>query len=172
MRAPLDAQRLTAFLTALGRTGATGRLYLTGGATAILEGWRSSTIDVNLRIEPDDDAVMRALPELKERLDVNVELASPPDFIPELPASRDRSPFVRRFGALDVHHFDPYSQALAKVERGFDHDMQDVREMIARRLVEPAKALELFRAIEPALYRYPAIDPADFARRVGDAFGS
>ena len=172
MRAPLDAERLTAFLAELGRVAGSGRLYLTGGATAILEGWRASTIDVDLRVEPDDDAVMRAIPELKERLDVNVELASPPDFIPELPGWRERSPFVRRFGALDVHHFDPYSQALAKIERGFDHDLEDVREMIGRGLVDPAEALALFDAIESELYRYPAIDPADFARRVRDVLGA
>ncbi|HEX2085310.1 MAG TPA: DUF6036 family nucleotidyltransferase [Solirubrobacteraceae bacterium] len=166
MRAPLDAERLTAFLTAVGRAASGGRLYLTGGATALLEGWRSSTIDVDLRIEPDDDSVMRVLPELKERLDVNVELASPPDFIPELPGWRERSPFVGRFGSLDVHHFDPYSQALAKIERGFDHDLEDVREMIGRGLVDPGEALALFAKIEPELYRYPAIDAADFARRV------
>jgi hypothetical protein len=171
MRAPLDAERLRAFLAELGRTSATGRLYLTGGATAILEGWRSSTIDVDLRIEPDDDVLMRALPELKERLDVNVELASLPDFIPELPGWRERSPFVGRFGSLDVHHFDPYSQALAKIERGFDHDLDDVREMIARGLVEPPTALTLLAQIEPALYRYPAIDPADFARRAHQILG-
>ncbi|HEV2755647.1 MAG TPA: DUF6036 family nucleotidyltransferase [Actinomycetota bacterium] len=172
MRAPLDAERLTAFLTELGNARTAARVYLTGGATAILEGWRSSTIDIDLRIEPDDDAVLRLLPELKERLDVNVELASPPDFIPELPGWRDRSPYVGRFGSLDVHHFDPYSQALAKIERGFDHDLADVREMIARGLVEPRRALALFDEIEPALYRYPAIDPADFARRAREALAS
>jgi hypothetical protein len=172
MRAPLDDERLKMFLRELGKDAKPGRVYLTGGATAILEGWRDSTIDVDLRIEPDDDAIMRRLPELKERLEVNVELASPPDFIPELPGWRDRSPFVGRFGSLDVHHFDPYSQALAKIERGFDHDLADVRAMIARGLVEPAEALALFTEIEPALYRYPAIDPADFARRVREALGS
>ena len=169
MRAPLDDERLKTFLRELGEHARSGRVYLTGGATAVIEGWRDSTIDIDLRIEPDDDATMRRLPDLKERLNVNVELASPPDFIPELPGWRDRSPFVGRFGSLDVHHFDPYSQALAKIERGFDHDLADVKAMVARGLVEPAKALALFAEIEPALYRYPAIDPADFARRVREA---
>ncbi|HEV2812576.1 MAG TPA: hypothetical protein VGW10_04925, partial [Solirubrobacteraceae bacterium] len=104
MRPPLDAARLQRFLTELGKRSGGGRLYLTGGATAILEGWRRGTIDVDIRVEPDDDAIMRAIPELKERLDVNVELASPSDFIPEFPGWRDRSPHVGRFGRLDVHH--------------------------------------------------------------------
>ena len=166
MRPPLDAARLQRFLTELGKRSGGGRLYLTGGATAILEGWRPGTIDVDIRVEPEDDAIMRAIPELKERLDVNVELASPSDFIPELPGWRDRSPHVGRFGRLDVHHFDPYSQALAKIERGFEHDLEDVRAMIGRGMVEPARAVALFEQIEPALYRYPAIDADDFGRRV------
>ena len=58
------------------------RVYLTGGATAVLFGWRQSTIDIDIKIVPDDDVVMRAIPELKEALEVNVELAAPDDFIP------------------------------------------------------------------------------------------
>lgn len=38
--------------------------------------------------------------------------------------------------------------------------------MIAGGLVEKAKLLELFDAIEPALYRFPAIDPPSFRRAV------
>ncbi len=29
------------------------RMYLTGGATAVLEGWRESTVDVDVRFELD-----------------------------------------------------------------------------------------------------------------------
>lgn len=53
-----------------------------------------------------------------ERLSVNVELASPLDFLPPLPGWRDRSRFRFRAGNLEVFDFDPYSQALAKLERG------------------------------------------------------
>jgi hypothetical protein len=167
MRERADEERIRAFLRELGRRGrVAGRVYLTGGATAVLKGWRASTIDIDLRFEPEDDHLLRSLPELKEALAVNVELASPPDFIPELPGWRDRSPFVVREGQLDVHHFDPYSQLLSKIERGFDHDLEDVRAMIQAGLVEPRRARELFGRIEPELYRYPAIDPAAFADKV------
>src|SRR4051794_24243474 len=107
-----------------------------------------------------------AIPRIKSELDLNVELASPPDFIPELPGWRDRSPFIAREGRLDLHHFDPYSQALSKIERGFAEDLQDVAAMIERGLVEPRRARELFDAIAPELYRYPAIDPAAFRTQV------
>jgi len=36
----------------LGRAVAPGtRMYLTGGATAVLEGWRDSTVDIDVRFE-------------------------------------------------------------------------------------------------------------------------
>ena len=143
-------------------------MYLTGGATAVLEGWRQSTIDVDLRFEPESDELLRAIPALKESLGINIELASPPDFIPELPGWRERSPLLFRDGNVDVHHFDPYSQALSKIERGFTQDRDDVSELIKRGLVEPARLHELFNAIEPELFRYPAIDPSTFRRKVDD----
>lgn len=172
MRAPVDAARVRALVRELGVAAPRGtRLYLTGGATAVLEGWRISTVDVDLRFEPESDALLKRIAEVKERLDVNVELASPPDFIPELPGWRERSTLVFREGPIDVHHFDPYSQALSKIERGFDLDLEDVGELIGRGLVEPARLRELFTAIEPELYRYPAIDPATFRAKLERALG-
>lgn len=76
-----------------------------------------------------------------------------------------------REGGVDVHQFDLYSQALSKVERGFDQDLDDVRTMIERGLVEPARARQYYEAIEPELYRYPAIDPVAFRRKVDAALG-
>ena len=41
--------------------------------------------------------------------------------------------------------------------------------MIARGLVEPARLRELYDAIEPELYRYPAIDPPAFRGKLDAA---
>ncbi|HEY2595760.1 MAG TPA: DUF6036 family nucleotidyltransferase [Chloroflexota bacterium] len=167
MRPPVDESRIRALAAELARVARQPvRIYLTGGSTAVLEGWRPATVDVDLRFEPEADELLRALPSLKESLGVNIELASPPDFIPELPGWRERSPHVFREGTVDVHHFDLYSQALSKIERGFEQDLADVRAMLARDLVKPARLSELFDAIEPQLYRYPALDPAAFRRKV------
>src|SRR5687767_4683684 len=141
-----------------------GDCFLTGGATAVLIGWRPTTIDVDLSFDPEQDEVLRAIPRLKEELSINVELASPGDFIP-LPASwRERSALVERVGQLSFRHFDPYSQALSKLERGHARDLADVRELIGRGLVEVARLRECLDEIEPALYRFPAVDPAGFRR--------
>jgi hypothetical protein len=172
MRPPVDEARLREFARELARvTSAEAHVYLTGGATAVLEGWRTSTADIDVRIEPERDALLRALPELKDRLQVNVELASPPDFIPELPGWRERSPLVIREGSISLCHFDFYSQALAKIERGFTQDLEDVRSMIAGGRVDPRRLRRLFEQVEPDLYRYPAIDPAAFKAAVDRALG-
>lgn len=167
MREGVSAARLRGFMRQLGAlSGAAGRVYLTGGASAVLLGWRESTRAVDIRIIPDDGRVLRVIPELKERLDVNVELASPIDFIPELRGWQDRSPFIVREGTLDFHHFDFYSQALAKIERAHRKDLADVQSMLGSGLVTAQGLMRFFEEIEAELYRYPAISPASFRRAV------
>jgi hypothetical protein len=154
-------------MRALGReSDRAARVYLAGGATAVLYGWRASTIDVDLKIVPDSDRVLRAIPAIKERLQVNVELASPDDFIPVREGWEERSPFIVREGQLGFHHFDLFAQALSKIERGHDQDLADVHELLRRGLVDRAGLLAYFAAIEPSLYRYPAIDLPGFRRAV------
>ncbi len=140
------------------------RVYLTGGATAVLLGWRPTTIDIDVRWEPDHDELFRALPWIKEHLNVNVELAWPFDFIPYLPGWQDRCRFITSEGRLQFLHCDFYAQALAKIERGHAQDRGDVRAMLTEGLVEPDLLRKHFEAIESSLYRYPAIDPPSFRR--------
>jgi hypothetical protein len=95
MRALADADRIRKFMQVLAADAREeGRVYFTGGATAVLSGWRPSTIDVDLKLVPEQDALLRAIPRLKEQLQLNVELASlasPVDFIPVPPGWEDRS---------------------------------------------------------------------------------
>jgi len=142
-----------------------GRVYLVGGATAVSLGWRESTIDIDMKAIPDDE-VLKSLPKIKEKLQINVELASPDDFIPELPGWQERSSFVQRVGQLDFYHYDLYAQALSKIERGHSTDVLDVREMIERHFVDRTRLLDLFRMIEDKLYKYPAVDPKAFRKAV------
>jgi len=167
MREPVTADRIREFARELANhTNADVRIYLAGGATAVLRGWRATTADIDLKIVPDSDPVLRALPDLKEKLRLNVELASPDDFIPELPGWQGRSPFIVREGSISYFHYDPYAQALSKIERGHDQDLHDVARAIAEGLVERPRLMELFESIEPRLYRFPAIDPRAFRRAV------
>jgi hypothetical protein len=170
MRRLADAARLRRFLQELARDadGETD-VYLTGGATAVLVGWRESTVDADILIVPERDSLFRAIPRLKEELELNVEIASPAHFIPELPGWRERSLLVAREGRVTYRHYDPYAQALAKIERGHAKDQDDVAQMLRRGLVEPEKLRALFEAIAPSLYRFPAVDPRSFRKRLEDA---
>jgi hypothetical protein len=173
MRELADADRIQSLMRALGREAkAPGHVYFTGGATAVLLGWRKATIDVDIKIVPEQDAVLRAVPALKEQLQVNVELASPDDFIPVREDWEDRSPFIAQEALLGFYHFEPAAQALAKIERGHAQDLEDVRVMLERGLVDREGLRQYFAAIQPQLYRYPAIDRGAFARSVDVALGT
>ena len=159
-------------MRALGHSADTdGACYLTGGATAVLYGWRETTIDVDIRLVPETEGLLHALQVLKDELQINVELASPADFIPVPHGWHDRGVFVAREGRLTFYHFDLCAQALAKVERGHSQDLEDVRAMFERGLVNRKDALASFEQIEPELYRFPPIDPTAFRQRVDEMFG-
>lgn len=160
MRADADKARIDRLLAELGKQGRSGdRIYVAGGTSAVEAGWREFTQDVDIRIEADDDEpLLRAIATLKDRLDVNVELAGPLDFMPAPPDWRERSPFIGRYGAVDVFHTDFALQALAKLERGLDRDLRDVEAMLQRELTDVAAIRATFAAVEPELYRFPAID--------------
>lgn len=169
MRGLADEARIRRFMRELGRSARQPvRVYLTGGATAVLSGWRASTIDIDLKIVPEDDALFRAIPDLKESLQINVELAAPDDFIPVRPGWEDRSRFISQEGLVTYLDYDLVAQALSKIERGHSQDREDVQEMMRRGLVDPGSLRETFAAIEPELYRYPAIDPRSFRRAVDE----
>lgn len=165
MRQKVNADQLTRLMKAIGRGAKqAARVYFVGGATAVLFGWREATIDVDFKIVPEIDEVLRKLPRLKEDLSLNIELASPDDFVPALPGWEERSSYITRVGSIEFFHYDFYGQALAKIERGHTTDVKDVREMIDRGLVDPARLLELFSRVTDKLYKYPAVD-ADSLRQ-------
>jgi hypothetical protein len=163
MRQRVDRERLEQFLHLLAaNVGQPVKIYLTGGATAILLGWRDATIDIDLQVIPEDDRILRAIPTLKEQLNINVELASPADFIPEVPGWETRSRFIMQVRTVAVYHYDFYAQALSKIERFHERDITDVKQMLKLRLIEPDRLRELFEQIVPSLYRFPAISPKAF----------
>lgn len=167
MRESVTSSRVREFMHALGHEShAEGRVYLVGGASAVLLDWRDSTVDIDFKIIPDDGRMFDAIPQIKQRLSISVELASPADFIPELPGWQDRSPFIARERLLSFHHYDFYSQCLAKIERALKKDLLDAQQMMDTGLVDPARLRELFDAIEPDLKRYPAIHPPAFRAAV------
>ncbi len=170
MREMTDVEKVRKFMRYLGAEArGKGRIYLVGGSSAVLLGWRMTTMDINLKLAPEPAGVFEAIARAKNALNINVELAAPDDFIPPLPNWRARSAFIERCGPIDFFHYDFYAQALAKIERGHDQDLRDVESMRRERLIDPTRLTEFFNAIEPDLVRYPAIDAASFREKVQKA---
>lgn len=121
-----------------------GRMYLAGGAVLVHKGIRSGqTLDINLQVTVDPANLVGEIARLKQRLDINIEFASPGDFMP-LPAQWEaRSEFVKRYGQVDVFYFDWYSLVLSKIQRSSRQDLIDIQLLVSQGFVETIE-LELF----------------------------
>jgi hypothetical protein len=130
MRESADRSRLLQVLEEIGRRFRhPGRVYLAGSAALIFEGLRAASVDVDYMAEIDpawEGEFSRTIHAIKDDLQVNLELASPADFIPLPPGWRERSPWLGRFGTVDVYGFDPYATGLTKLLRGRASDVQDL----------------------------------------------
>jgi hypothetical protein len=143
-----------------------GRIYIVGGTTAVLSGWRDSTIDIDMKLGLEPQGIFEAIRDLKNELQVNIELASPDDFMPALPGWEDRSQFIFQTEGVVFYHYDFYAQALSKILRAHERDLKDVQSMLDGNLINPAELSRLFFAIEPSLIRYPSIEPSDFKKKM------
>ena len=171
MRELADRARIEAFAAALAREATSDTdVFLVGGTSAVLIGWRDTTMDVDLVMRPESNSMLRAIPALKERLRINVELASPDQFIPVPAGWEQRSPLITRIGRVTFSHYDFVAQALAKIERGHSRDLADVDAMLAHGLISAGAVREMLAEMEPELYRFPAIDPPSFRRAVDMVF--
>ncbi|MBE9136157.1 hypothetical protein IQ254_02895 [Nodosilinea sp. LEGE 07088] len=160
MRSTIDPEKIELLMEILGREArSSGSVYFTGGASALLIGWRSSTVDIDIRLDPEPAGIFQAIAKLKQELNINIELASPQDFLPPLPGWRDRSVFIGKRGRISFYHYDFTAQALSKLSRGYDRDLNDVRAMYAQRLFSLEGLRDCLSAIEPDLIRFPSLNP-------------
>ncbi len=167
MRSNVDPQKIQQLMQALGREArGAGSIYFTGGASALLIGWRSSTVDIDIRLDPEPPGIFQAIAKLKQELNINIELASPQDFLPPLPGWRDRSIYIEKQGQISFYHYDFTAQALSKLSRGYDRDINDVQAMYEQKLFSGQDLRDCFEAIEAELIRYPSIEPDILRNRV------
>jgi hypothetical protein len=167
MRRKVTVERLKQFMDELAASARSpGKVYFTGGATALLLGFREQTIDVDIKLDPEPEGVFETIAALKNRLDLNVELASPDDFIPATRDWRENSPLIASIGRVQFFHYDLALQALSKLERGHAHDLQDVKNLISGGHVTREQVQRKFERIEPELIRYPAVDIERFKANV------
>jgi hypothetical protein len=167
MRRKVTRETLQQFMEELAAAARSpGKVYFTGGATALLLGFRDQTIDVDLKLDPEPEGAFEAIAALKDRLDLNVELASPDDFIPTEADWRERSAHIATIGPVQYFHYDFSLQALSKIERGHAQDLEDVRSLLRGGYVTAGGLRTRLAQIEPGLLRYPAIDPTRFKQQV------
>jgi Nucleotidyltransferase of unknown function (DUF6036) len=171
MRRKVTTDTLQRFMQGLADASRSpGSVYFTGGATALLLGFRQQTIDIDLKLDPEPQGAFEAIARLKNQLDLNVELAAPDDFIPSAPDWRERSRPIATIGAVQFFHYDFSLQALAKIERGHAQDLEDVNRLLRGGYVSAEELKRRFRQIEPGLLRYPAIDPQQFKQKLEAVF--
>ncbi len=169
MRPPIDRLRVHYFLVKLGiEFHYPARLYLVGGTTLVYEGLRQQSLDIDISYEVADEhegEFARVIRRLKDEMQINVELASPGDFIPLPSGWKERARFVGRFGEVDVFHFDLYSTALSKIERGREGDYEDVLSMLRSGQINIDDLSRAFENILPRLERESLKrDPKKFKR--------
>jgi hypothetical protein len=171
VRSTATKEKILLLIRELGkRAHGPGKIYLVGGSSIVLlEAGRDSTIDVDLKLDPEPAGIFEAIADLKNELDLNIELAAPDQFIPALPGWQERSQLIETVGQVEFLHYDFYGQALAKLDRGHDRDQADVNSMMERELVEPKELLRLFESIYAKLIRFPAINPDRFRQIVETA---
>ena len=149
MRPPLNKERLDEFMETLGREfrGKYARIYFVGGASLVYEGLKEITIDIdiNLKQTPPEEqgALVRTLRELKYKLELNIEEASPEEFIPLPSGALDRGVYLQRIGNVEFFHFDLYSTSLSKIGRGSEKDYEDVLKLLEHAKISWEK-LEIF----------------------------
>ena len=169
MRQPVERSMIDMFLQELGRrVRRPGKLYLTGGAALVHAGMRgegAATADIDLKLDAaNEDEVQDALRQLKDLLNIDLELAWPGDFLPAPPSWEAGSQYVGRYGALEVFYVDFVFLALAKVARGSERDLGDLEALAHSGAVTQEALQAAAEAIRPSLGhgRYFNVDPQRF----------
>ncbi len=170
MRPNVDKQHIEQFLKNLGRSyRKPGRVYLVGGAALVHAGVRpGATQDIDLEIRADDeDELSEAIRQLKDSMKINVEFASPADYIPLPPQWEMHTRYIGRYGSLDAFYFDFYSIALSKIQRASTRDINDVRLLLQQSYIDLQGLDDTYQAVLPQVGKRPynRLDPKQFASR-------
>jgi len=170
MRPNVDKARIEDFLKNLGRTfRKPGRLYLVGGAALVHLGIRSGfTQDIDVEVTGSNAGDMfTAIRGLVEQMNINVEFASPRDFMPLPSQWETNARYIGRYGSIDVFYFDFYSIALSKIERGNTRDINDVKLLLDRGIITLEELDAAYQEVLAQMGKgsYARLNPQQFADR-------
>ena len=170
MRPNVDKKAIESFLQQLGRTfHKPGRLYLVGGAALVHAGVRpgfTQDIDIQVGGVNEGDLIV-GIQRLIQQMQINIEFASPGDFIPLPSQWETHAQYVGRYGQIEVFYFDFYSIALSKIERGTTRDIEDVKLLVQQQRIALDELDAAYQEVLAQLGkgRYPKITPERFAER-------
>jgi hypothetical protein len=170
MRPNVDKKAIESFFQQLGRTfRKPGRLYLVGGAALVHAGVRpgfTQYIDIQVRGTNEDDLII-SIQRLIQQMQINIEFASPKDFLPLPLQWETHAQYVDRYGQIEVFYFDFYSIALSKIERGTTRDIEDVKLLVQQQRIALDELDTTYQEVLGQLGkgRYPKITPERFAKR-------
>lgn len=170
MRPSVDKTAIESFLTQLGRDfRKPGHLYLMEDAALVHLRIRPGfTQDIDIQVSgANEGELIVAIQRLIQRMQINVEFASPGDFIPLPSQWETHAQYVGRYGSIDVFYFDFYSIALSKIERGNTRDIADVRLLVQKGIITLDELDAAYQQVLTQLGkgRYPRITPERFAER-------
>jgi hypothetical protein len=156
MRQHVGQQEIEQFLVQVGRTRQPARLYLVGGAAMVHRGIRpGQTLDIDIQITVDPANLTAQIAQLKQRLNMNIEFASPADFMPLPTQWETRSQFIKRYGQVDAFYFDWYSIALSKMQRANRQDVVDVQLLVRQGFVDGTELDRLYQDVLGKIGRPP-----------------
>ena len=134
-------------------------------------GLRGSTLDIDYVAASDDPTALvdleQAIRRLKDELDVNVEPASPADFLPIPSSVLDRSRFVERHGKVDVYYYHLPSLVIAKAARGLELDLADAETLIRAGEVDWGDVEATWREIRSSPTGWLRYEPDEIEQRLG-----
>lgn len=135
------------------------RCYFSGGGTAVLMGWRESTIDIDIFLTDDkgQDAsgpYASHIEKLKNKLQINIEFASPLLFIPVSHDWQKEAIYIQKFQRVAYFHFPLVYQLISKILRGYETDLQDAHNIIEHQNISQTKVLERVIRLKDQWPRY------------------
>ncbi|MGH2461227.1 MAG: DUF6036 family nucleotidyltransferase [Chloroflexota bacterium] len=171
MREYAERSRIDHFLRTLGRRLSFPiRLYLVGGSIIVDLGLRAATLDLGYVVDADDTRALedfeRLIPVLKNELQINVEPASPADFIPVPANVLARSPYVRSYGKVSVYYYDLPSVVISKVARGAERDLADIESLVQTGAVTWQKVEDTWQEMRKSPRGWLRHDPAEIERKL------
>jgi hypothetical protein len=141
----LDTEVIHRFLSEVGnRCRRPAKLHLLGGSALFLLDSSRPTVDIDyVGPDIDKDELQHTIDEVAAEMRLEADAVRLGDCIRIPPDAAERHRFFGRFGPPEVYIFDPYSIALAKIERGFDTDIDDVAFLVRSRTVGLSRLNEI-----------------------------